>query len=400
MRIRLAAALAALLLSAAAALGDGQTPGIGCFSPGLSRALERQLAGETLTLEAEAEPTAALMIRDVTVLRDMFAALRLRVRACRADGRDSAELTVQRRRDGLALASAALAEADGRQLLALGGRLFALSAEALPDEAAALLAAAQDRGRLERITPREVRALAGACGLSCLESGGADGKPAALALSGRVSLGGAEWELAGAFVPGEGAKPKDTAEATLTLDEENALSLAYSRQNSESVQRGGNSGRVSANVRLTLEGKLGGNRVSLALSGEQRNGWTLKDGVPAEKITVSTRLDWQDRTPGRNRLHLGRVTLAAEETMTAGASGEWTDAAAFTLTAEGDRLLAGRVNLSAAFGGDPPAAPEGAEEPLDPGELMRGIRQLAPAIAAGIYKELPQKTKDRIKKGL
>ena len=411
-----------LLLLAACGAAETALPGFDDFSPGYRCLSGRIASGETVAAETVIAPEAAFYIRDVSVLSDLFSGLVIETRT----GTDAdAQTTVMTLRDGgQTLETAALRTAGEETLLSLGGRTLRLPPEwlrsavphgipdalgitdfSLPEMPAIGLT------RFARMPLEELAALIGDGGLggvACEAESAADGGLSRLTLSGQLPTGllpgDGPWTVEGTLSRGSGKAPRDTAELAFSCGEGNALTLTCSTQYKATEAKKDRQGTLTRTTRARLSGKVGGNGVSFDLSLKEKNAWRLEDGVLSEKITVSTKLDWQDRTPEHSALRLGNGNVTAEETFavtsTEGEADAWTDETSLKLYMTGDKALASRITIAARLGGDAPAFPSAGAEAADGGVLMQELRSAGARIAQRLYSRLGKKSQGTITKGL
>ena len=383
--------------------GAAAEPSFDSFSPGYDAAQQAADAGQAIRLEAALRLSSALHITDMSVLSAFFDGARLVIDTCRADGRETTALTLFFA-DAPAW-EAAIGTDEGGTRLSLDGRLLDASALARTD---ALPAAPQGLHRFTRMPLEAIEtmlpALPGAR-LQAERKTDGEGRLTRLDMTGTLTLVGEPWQAQAYFQRPGGKAPKDTAEVSLIKDDDNKLTLALSAQQKQNVRGKGDKGNQTVSTRVTLTGKLRGNKVSGTLTITQKNAWQVgEDGALSERITVKTKLAWQDRTPERRELHLNRINLNVEETMHVRSGGQaqpdWDDEADFSLFMDGEKTLAGQLTLRAAAGPEPPSFPAGVCVPVTAGELLRELRAQAQQVAAQIVPRLDEKTKSRIRKGL
>ena len=420
---RMILAVCMALLAAAVAAAETAVPGFDDFSPGFRSIGGRISSGETVLTETRITPAAAFYIRDVSVMRDIFSGLCIRTRTGTVA---DAQITEMALLDGeTVLEEAALRTGEEETLLSLDGRVLRLGPETLsglvphgiPDALGTestlrlpdLSAAWPERfGRL----PLE--------GLSALLEGGSigdfvctpetaeDGEMTALGFSGQLDAGllpGSEaWSAEGSFSRGSGKAPKDTAELTLRRDDDNALTLTLSAQYKASEQKKGEQGTLTRTTRARLTGKLGGYALSAVLELKEKNAWKLKEDSLTEKITVSAKLDWQDKTPAHSSLRLanGSVTID-EELSTSSSEGEadaWTDSVTLRLYMNGDKMIDGNASSASRFVAGLPVFPEGEAAEADSAALAQAVKDAGRRIARAVYSRLETRSQGTITKGL
>ena len=415
---RFAAALLMMTALAGAALAE-TLPGIDVFSPGLEAYRTGRgrngAASTSLTLGVD----QAFYVRDMSVLSAIFSGVSLET----VNGGDPevTGLTVSFR--GEPMFSAVLSEDADGQTVAMNGRTMRLKAlpplkEGLPAALSGWLAEGGIR-RFDRMPLERIETLLAGFGAEDAFFGCRLETPFQLSRTysddgqrfTRLDLGaafacgdGSVWTLSGFLRRPGGKAPKDTAEITLAKDKDNAFTFTLSRQYKETAKRKGTQGQVSCQTRLKLDGELNGYHMTGTLSVTSKNDWTLADGALAERISVTTKASWRDKTPDRDKLHLDRDDLTLQETIslrtTDGKADAWADTGKLELTMDGETALAGSFSMRQTLGGTLPETPQGPAVPVTAQELTEEIRKAGQEAAALIWRGLDEKTKGRITKGL
>ncbi|MBR1408027.1 MAG: hypothetical protein IJ573_03905 [Clostridia bacterium] len=420
---RIIAAAGAMLLAAALAAAETAVPGFDDFSPAFRGIGNRIASGETVLTETRLTTAAAFYIRDLSVMRDIFSGLCIRTRTGTDAGAQITELALL---DGeTVLEEAALCSDGEEQLLFLDGQVLHLGQETLTglvphgipdalgvrrtDRLPALPAAWPERfGRLQ---PEGLSALleGGSIGsFTCTPVSSEDGLLTGFGFSGQLNAGllpgGEAWSAEGSFSRGTGKAPKDTAELTLKKDDDNALTLTFSAQYKASEQKKGEQGTLTRTTRARLSGKLGGYALDAVLELKEKNAWKLKEGALAEKITVSAKLDWQDKTPAHSTLRLGNGSVTIDEELgvssSEGEANAWTDSVALKLYMNGEKTIDGKAESASRFDAGLPAFPEGEAAEADGTAFAQAVRNAAKRVARAVYSRLGPKSQGTITKGL
>jgi len=387
-RIKWKAAAAAvwvlvLLMSGAAA----QTlPGIDCFSPGLARLSRLEAQGAPVTAQASVTIDKAMYARDLSVLADMLSGMTFAY----AGAGDEERLTLLRGGETLAVYDPAYGALDA----AADGLTKALSGKAIL-ERVPLAGVAQ---WLEGLSPGDV-----------LGFGFAVWEPVTLArtmsddgtrltkiefLSGSIAREGETPYLVTGFMrQPAGRAPKDTFEIVLTQDEQNFIELSYSALRESEITKKNKQGLTTVRSSLKAAGEIAGYGISSRLSVNLRNSWTADGENLGEKITVSATLTHRDNTPGRRMMRLNEIEAETKNVLrlTTQESGhariELTDEITADVKMDGNTFLAGGMQVSAAVGGETPPLPQ----------LMPETTE---ALSAKIYRQLGEKTREKIAAGL
>lgn len=420
---------AALLMLAAGALAQ-TLPSVECFSPGLLAMSETVASGAPVHLEASLDVSSALYARDLSVLSAMLDGTTI---ACDSSP-DTDSLRIVRQ--GETLFSGAVTRGEDAVAVAIGDSVFraadeqALLEALLGDEAGGQSASAligalsplTGASILERVPLESV-----AQWFESLEAGAAlDGGFAvtqAFAVERTMSDDGtrltridvtgalaregeAPWTLCGWLRQPAGRAPKDTFELTLTQDENNFFELAYSSTRQSSVTRKDKAGENKVDTTLRAAGELAGSKLSSRLTVYLRNNWTADGESLTEKVVVNSTLTHEDKTPGRRmqRLNLVEASLRNAVQLTT-REGDTTfsaaDEVAYSVKMDNNTFLEGSAALTLQVGGEaePAVGPMPPSEAA-PGEIQEAAREAVAELAARLYAQLSEGTKEKIAAGL
>lgn len=426
--------LAALLLLCfpAAAL---ELPSIECFSPGLIRLSEAMRSQEAVSAEAELTVENAFYARDLSLLNTLLSGTTFHYDAAE----DTDRLTIVR--DGEALSSFALTEAEDGVLVELEGKTYPVeSAQALIsmltgddvsqeeiDRAQAAEAFLNGTPILERAPLAEVAAwLEGLSEGDALAGGFAVTQAFALERTmsddgtrlTRIDITGAigregetPWVVTGFLRQPAGRSPKDTFEITVKQDDANYIELSYSALYESSVTRKNKEGTVSVSTTLKAAGKIAGSAVTSRLSVRTKNSWTSDGESLSEKITVTATLTHQDKTPGRRMQRLNDVSATLKNVISI-KTGEETavpvelsDDVTLEVVMDSNTFLNGGAKLRVSVGGeaaDIAAVPEDGEttEFASAQELAEAAGEAVQALSAKLYARLSESAREKLTQGL
>ncbi len=416
--MRLKIALAALMLTALAALGAAEQllPGIDVFSPGLVRLSERMKDDPAVHMEASLAVSDAFYVRDTSVLSAMLEGTTLVYDG--AQGADGPIDRLQIVRGGETLFSGALAG----NTAVIGGETYALNAAPSADGTAlsAVLAFAQETAILERAPLEEVEAF-----LLSLEAGKTlfggyavtqpfasvrtmsdDGtRLTRIEISGAIGREGeAPWVIEGFLRQPAGRAPKDTFELTATQDEKNILELSYSSTRKSEITKKNRAGSASVDTSVKIAGKIGGYAVSDRLTSRLRNTWTADGETLNEKVVVSLTLSHSDRTPGREmqRMNQGEASMRHEIRLTTADAGNdviaLTDGITLSVVMDDKTVLDAAADAAITVGGE--AVPMALDGEAGAQTLEAALERAAQEIARGVYGQLGEKTQKKIHEGL
>ena len=396
-----------------------ECPGTECFSPGMRAMGEYISTGAPSETSLKPTVKSALFIPDARVMNAVLSGLTLLAESGKTDQEAQTKLTLIWGDDEVA--SAALRSRGEASLICLGGQWMQIPQDMGAPAMPASFGEAADAFLVDRFlripVERFEKAFAGwkpderflgfspdgriETALSGTESGGSR-----LTVSGALRREDKIWSFSGTFVRGEGDRPKDEASLELVLDDENRYALTFTAQQ-KGTARGQTGGTQTVTLRATLEGRRAGSPVDCSLTGTRKNDWTRKNGVLEEKISVTAKVDFRDRSPGQSLMQRGHDILNLRETIRCrtsdgGKPEGWTDEIALKIETDGGTLFSGTAALSAKPKESLPAFPEGAEDavPVTPDGLRTEIGREAQRLAARIYARLDEKTKRLIIKGL
>lgn len=441
----LAPLLVVLMCMRLATAGAQTLPSVECFSPGLVR-LAQALGGEAaVSVTAEASVEDAFYARDLSVLARMLEGMTFSYEGAggETDGYDRLSLV----RGGKTLLCGGLQSFPNGTELTIEDETFFV-----PDASFAL-AALTGCGSLAQGAPEssgpDLTGLSLAervpltlveAWLSGLETGDAFGFGLSIAepfvlertmsddgtrltkLDFRASLAGesgAPLVIEGFIRQPAGRTPKETAEITVTQDEKNTLEISYSSTRSSNVTRKNREGETRVDSALKVAGKLAGSGISSRLTVRMTNNWTADPDAEtlSERVTVTTSLTHQDKRPGMRMLRLNAVEGKLRQTLRLTTSEGDGAASAYTLTDEatvdiqmdGNTFLAGSATLRASVDGGARAtasagtdvATDGEAKAWASAEEIAGAAQRAvEKLAAGLYAQLGEGTREKIEKGL
>lgn len=216
----------------------------------------------------------------------------------------------------------------------------------------------------------------------------------------------ANWSISGkVFKPG-GNSPKDVAEIQLLKDDSTQLKLVMSGTYKTETVKKEQKGTVTGNVRVNIDGKWNGYRVTYILGLRVRNDWQADGEALSEKLTITPTLNWTDKTPGRRYMHLntGEITVkdilqvsTLEERDTADSISE---KITLSVIMDANTTLAGALNVvSEIKDRKVPTLPDKIQD-ADAGKLMEMGNQLAKEISGKVYKSLGENARKKISQGL
>lgn len=377
-----------LLLTMAMLLGaaSAQTlPGIALFSPGLVKLAQLEAQDADISAQAQIGVSKAMYARDLSVLGAMLEGTTF---GYARSGEDEA-LTIER--GGELLGAYSLEQADALDAL-----------NALPGGAAVLERAPLDAvaGWLESLAAGDV--LAGGFAVSqpfVLERTMSDDgtRLTRIDVSGAIARAdGAPWTVTGFLRQPAGRAPKDTFELTIRQDEDNFIELSYSALRQNVISRKDKAGNTTVGVTLKAAGRLGGYGITSRLIVNMKNEWTADGEALSERVTISATLTHQDKTPGRRMSRLNSVNAKTKNTITLttheteNETVELRDKMTVQLTMDDNETLNAQMDMTLRAGGLV-ALPQGLEV-IDHGTAAK--------LAARIYAQLGEKTKETIQKGL
>lgn len=424
------ALLAALLVLLAAGALAQTLPSVECFSPGLLAMSGAVASGAPVHLEASLDVGSALYARDLSVLSAMLDGTTI---ACDSSaGSDSLRIL----RQGETLLSLAVTRGEDAAAVAIGEDVFrvadeqALLCALLGDEAgaegasAAISALSPLTGAaiLERVplssvaqwfeSLKEGTALYGGFAVTqafAVERTMSDDgtRLTRIDVTGALAREGeAPWALSGWLKQPAGRAPKDTFELTLRQDEHNYFDLSYSSTRQSNVTRKDKAGENKVDTTLKAVGKLAGSSISSRLTVYLRNNWTADGESLTEKVVVNSTLTHEDKTPGRRmqRLNLVEASLRNAVQLTT-REGDTAFSAADEVTCsvkmDSNTFLEGSAALTLQVGGE--AAPDvGPMPPSEaaPEEIQEAAQEAVEKLAAGLYAQLGEGTKEKIAAGL
>ncbi len=420
---------AALLMLAAGALAQ-TLPSVECFSPGLLAMSEAVASGAPVHLEASLDADSALYARDLSVLSAMLDGTTI---ACDSSP-DTDSLRIERQDE--TLFSLAVTRGEDAAAVAIGDSVFrvadeqALLCALLGDEAGAggasamigALAPLTGAAILERVPLSSV-----AQWFESLETGVAlDGGFAVtqaftvertMSDDGtrltRIDVTGAlaregetPWTLSGWLRQPAGRTPKDTFELTLTQDEDNYFELAYSSTRQSNVTRKDKAGENKVDTTLRAAGELAGSKISSRLTVCLRNNWTADGESLTEKVVVNSTLTHEDKTPGRRMQRLNLVEASLRNAMQfttweGDDSFSVTDSVTCTVEMDSNTFLEGSAALTLTVGGEAlPGVGPAPQSEAAPEEIQKAAQEAVAKLAAKLYAQLGEDTKEKIAAGL
>lgn len=424
------ALLAALLVLLAACACAQTLPSVECFSPGLLAMSEAVASGVPMQLDASLEVGSALYARDLSVLSAMLDGTTISF----VSTADSDSLRILRQ--GETLFSGAVTRGEDDVAVAIGEDVFrvadeqTLLAELLGDEAgaegasAAISALSPLTGAaiLERVPLESV-----AQWFESLEAGTAlDGGFAvtqAFAVERTMSDDGtrltridvtgalaregeAPWALSGWLRQPAGRAPKDTFELTLRQDEHNYFDLSYSSTRQSNVTRKDKAGENRVDTTLKAAGKLAGSTISTRLTVYLRNNWMADGESLTEKVVVNSTLTHEDKTPGRRMQRLNAVEASLRNAVQLTTrEGDTAFSAADEVTCsvkmDSNTFLEGSAAVTLTVGGEvEPAVGPAPSSEAEPGGIREAAQQAVTELAAKLYTQLGEGTKEKIAAGL
>jgi len=194
-----------------------------------------------------------------------------------------------------------------------------------------------------------------------------------------------------------GRAPKDTFELTFTQDESNYIELLYSALRENEVTRKNKEGTASVRTTLKAAGKIAGSGISSRLTVTMKNRWTAEEGALSERVSVTANLAHEDKTPGRRMQRLNDVAAEVKNVIRLTTHEEGDDALSlsdeiiFEVVLDSNTLLAGSANVTLRAGG---------EKTKEYPEAEKIDESSAKALAQSIYRQLEEKTKEKIQSGL
>lgn len=428
MKIRWAAAAAALLTLSTGCACAQTLPGTDCFSPGLAAVRDAVGAGEGLRVTASSVKVSdALYARDLSVLSAMLEGTQF---LCES-GPDKDALTIVR--GGETLLSGALVQEEDAAVVKLNGEAFrvedrrealsALLGTALPEVSLPeALRHAPVPSLLERLPLADAADWLETLTQDTLLPGGFrvtqdfalertlsdDGtRVTRLTLSGAVAREGEEaWQVSGKMQQTNGNPPKTTAEVTIARDKDNTFTLTYSSTRKNTVTRKDKAGQAQVDTVLKSVGRLAGHSVTTQLKLRLTNDWTADAEKLAEKISISAELGHTDKTPGRRMQRLNDLNIKLRNairitTLAAGGPLELSDSVTLDFKMDGNAVAAGSAQLLAVVGDDAASAVEDAQD-IRGGvqELSEAAQQAIVLLAQRVVGQLGEADRNRITNGL
>lgn len=423
MKRRCMALLFAAMMLGACAQAETTLPSNACFSPGMIAVTKATADAPAITMEAEFTVEDALYARDLSVLNQMLSGTTIRYDGGSEAGKAVDMLTILRDEQTL-LSAQAVQDGDGVLMTLNNGRTYAMpQGEAMQDDvlpgwiSEIMLAGGSI---LERVPLTAMEQ-----GLLALQTGDVligglkvvtpftvqrtisdDGERLTkLDITGSVGWDGeAPWTISGFLRQPGGRQPKDTFELTLTKDEDNTFALAYSALRKSEVTAKNRQGEVSVSTVLKASGKLDGSRITTSLKVNAKNSWTANGDQLDERITITTSIAHQDRTPGRRMQRLNDVDVSSRSVMRVtsldGQAKGYTDESTLSITMDGNVFLAGGMNLRVSTRDALPDAETDATDAMPAGEIRDAINTAVGTLSERIYPLLPQGAKDKILDGL
>ena len=377
------AALMLLMLVQGCALAL-EVPSNAVFSPGLVQLAELEAAGAAFHAEAEISVDKAMYARDLSVLGEMLSGM--------VFSYDSAQ------------GSEALSIARNGELLGAYSLPESTMADALTEHLAG-------KALLERVPLASIAAwLESLAAGDALLGGFVVAQPFALArtmsddgtrltkigVTGAIARGEGEiYRVSGFLRQPAGRAPKDTFELTFAKDEKNTIELLYSALRENEVTRKNREGTASVRTTLKAAGKIEGYSISSRLNVTMKNRWTADDEALDERISITASLTHQDRTPGRRYQRLNEVAAETKNVIRLTTRGEdkapldVTDEITVSIVMDDNTILSVGADVRMRAGGETLVPPVQAIAP-----------QTAQELAAKVYAQLDERTRETIHKGL
>lgn len=411
---------AALLLCLAASVAHAQTlPGIGVFSPGLMRVGEKLAAGERVEATAQMDAQDFFYARNLTLLSAMLEGTTFTYAGEGTAQTGSDSLLIER--GGETLMEFGLARAQGGAEFRVNEQAFGVN---LSGAQQAFLAHDWLNGKavFNRVPLTEVCEV-----LEGLQPGdelpGGDVVQTAFSVKRTMSDDGerltklniegsaarpgeAPWTISGYIRQPGGRSPKDTFAITLYQDEENTLDLAYSALYQSEITRKDKAGEMRVNTTLTAGGKIGGSKVSNRLTVRMTNNWTADGESLREKVSVSATFGRTDNTPGLRMQRLNDMSITAKSSLTLTTAEEGDAAIPMTgnmsLVAvfDGNTFLDVSAKAEASIGGMPGEIVLTGAAPSNWETMEAALSRAAAQMAAKVYPQLTEKTRQSIESGL
>lgn len=218
--------------------------------------------------------------------------------------------------------------------------------------------------------------------------------------------GEAPWALSGWLRQPAGRAPKDTFELTLRQDEHNYFDLSYSSTRQSNVTRKDKAGENRVDTTLKAVGKLAGSTISTRLTVYLRNNWMADGESLTEKVVVNSTLTHEDKTPGRRMQRLNAVEASLRNAVQLTTrEGDTAFSAADEVTCnvkmDSNTFLEGSAAVTLTVGGEAePAVGPAPSSEAEPGGIREAAQQAVTELAAKLYAQLGEGTKEKIAAGL